>query len=179
MTTTTLEELADAAGNAVAALTTRRTFEEARAALNEAGMLKARARVDAALARIEDAQTSLRAAQELAGIHKAQLDQALAEAEWTLDDRFVVEGNKTFLVTGEERKAMTADERAKWKALEARKTIAVSDAAAFAAGADSEVAFCRDALAVAEKAFQAARADLDAAIATVGLFAASIKGSNQ
>lgn len=179
MTTTSLEELADAADNAVAALTTRRTFEEARAALNEAGMLRARARIGEALQRIEDTQATLRAAHEVAGIRKNQLEQALVEAEWELDYLFVADGNKTYLVVGDERRAMTADERAKWKTLEARKDEAVRDMSVVAAGADSEVAFCRDALAVAEKGFVAARIDLDAAICTVQLFAASIHASKK
>lgn len=174
MTVTTLNELADQAANAIHALTQRRTFDEARAALNEAGMHRARQRLTDSLAAIETAQTKLRSAKDVAGIRKTQSEQALAEAEWELDYRFEVTGNKTFLVTGDERKPMTADERRDWKRVEARKDEAVQHAVAMLAGADSEVAVCTDALDHARLAFSAARADLDAAITTVRILGASI-----
>lgn len=174
-----VEELAYHADAALAALTQRRTFEEARAALNEAGMLRARQRLVDALATIEAAQAKVRAAQELAALRKTALDQALAEAEWELDGRFVSEGNKTFLVVGDERKQMTADERKTWKQTEARKLGTVVHAAATHAGAESNLNASRDALTHAELAFRAARADLDAAIATVSLFAQSLKKETQ
>lgn len=175
MSVGTLDELAEKAEELASAFTERRTFDEARALLQEAGMNRARQSLADALARIAEAQSKLRAAQELAAIRKRQVDEAIAEAEWALDSKFVREGTKTFLVIdGKERKAMTADERVKWKQTEARKQPAVADAAAYAAGADSEVGACRDALDHARLAFSAAKHDLEAACVVAQTLAASL-----
>lgn len=193
--TSTLEELADHADAAIAALTTRRTFEEARAALNEAGIVRARAALWNSIDRIEQAQLVVRSTAEVVARHKQAHAVAIADAEWELDSRFVVSGNKTYLVeactaafddhteancgtcagAGEVRRSMTADERTKWKQLEATKLPAVRAAAADLADAEALLAGARDELVVAEKFNQAARADLDAAIATVQTLAASIR----
>lgn len=169
------EELSERAIVALGDLAQQRTFEEARAALNEAGIVAARRRVFDGLDRIEAAQARVRAARQLEQLRAEAVDQAMAAAEWGLDSRFVKEGAKTFLVDGDERRAMTADERKQWKQAEARKDPAVVDARALYAGAELELATCKDELVVAEKAFSAARGDLDAAIATVTTLAASIK----
>lgn len=181
--TMTTEELAEQADDLARKFVERRTFDEARAALNEAGMNKARQRLHDALKTIEQTQATLRSVQDAAQQMKARVDQALAEAEWELDARFYIAGNKTFLVLNpadgtelpENLKAMTADERAKWKQTEARKQTTVLDALAAQREADRLVAEGRDALTVAELAFRAARADLDAAIATVQILGQSLK----
>lgn len=179
MTLTTTEELADAAHALAATFTERRTFEEARAALNEAGMNRARQRLFDTLANIEAAQTAVRSRQEPAVRAKENVDQSVTEAEWELDARFVQEGNKTFLVDGDERKPMTADERKAWKQTEARKLDSVLRAIAAQRDADRSLVEARDTLALAELAFRAARADLDAAIATVQTLATGIRKEAQ
>ena len=173
----TLGDLADKADAALAALTQHRTFEEARAALNEAGMNRARQRLVDALAGVEKAQGLLREQQEVAAQCKDRLDQVTAEAEWGLDDNFVVEGAKTFLVDGETRKAMTADERKTWKAQAARKHPDVADAAAACRRADADLNACRDQADHSRLAFSAAKNDLAAACTTVEILAASIRST--
>lgn len=170
------EDLAEQAHELAAKFTERRTFEEARAALNEAGMLRARQRLADALAAIETAQQAVRETADVAKRLNGAVDVFANEVEWELDARFVTEGAKTYLLmANDERKAMTADERAKWKASEARKHESVRNARRLASEADMENAAAKDALALAEKAFSAARHDLDAAIATVQILAASLK----
>lgn len=174
-----LEELSDAAANALAALTTRRTFEEARAALNEAGMHAARRRLDEALAAIEKRQTMLREQRAVVQQTADNLDQALADAEWELDARFVHEGNKWFLVDGDERRQMTADERRDWKAREAAKNPDVDVKRGAHRQAQFDLDACKDAVDFAELAFRAARADLDAAIASVETLTTGIRKENE
>lgn len=174
----TAEELAEKAEDLARAFSARRTFEEARAALNEAGMLRARHRVDDTLDAIPVAQAKVRGAAEGVAQQRANFEQVLLEAEWELDSRFVVEGNKTFLVDGDDRRQMTADERKTWKQAEARKHKSVRISADALRAAEQNLAEAKDALSFAELAFRAARADLDAAISTVGVLAASIRKEN-
>lgn len=95
----TLEDLGDACAAAIEELARRRTFEEARAALNEAGMLKARARLWDALDTIEQRQVLVREQQAVVQQTGAALDQAIAEAEWELDARFVKEATPPISLT--------------------------------------------------------------------------------
>ena len=180
VTDTSLEELADKADRAAAALIQRRTFEEARAALNEAGMLRARNLLWDSVDRIAAAQASVRVAADAVRYSKQLLDRTLGEVEWELDAEFVFEGAKAFLVVNDEngepvRKSMTADQRKEWKRLEARKTPKVRTCLDALEADEAILAASRDELTVAEKFNQAARADVDAAIATVTTLAASIK----
>lgn len=178
---TDLEDMAEKAQQLADRFVARRTFDEARAALNEAGMNRARQRLVDALGNIAIQQGLVREQAEVVGQLRDAYDQALFAAEWALDARFVAEGNKVFLVTQlrdgvDERRPMTADERARWKTVEARQDPGVVAAGRALRDAESAYAATKDAVGVAEKAFSAARADLDAAIATVGILAASIKG---
>lgn len=173
---TELEEMAEKAEALADKFVGRRTFDEARAALNEAGMLKARQRLHDALDNIVERQAMVREQQVVVQRLGDLLDQAIAAAEWELDARFVTEGAKTFLVDGDERRQMTADQRKDWKKLEALRQPEVSAAHKAHREAQFDLDACKDAAIVADKAFAAARADLDAAIATVGVLAASIKG---
>lgn len=178
MTLTPTEELAARAVIAIGEVAQQRTFEEARAALNEAGIVAARKRVFDALDRIEAAQARVRAARQLEQLRADEVDQAMAAAEWGLDDRFMKEGAKTYLKApwaGDERRQVSADERRAWITAEARKDPTVVDARALHAGAELELATCRDELVVADKHFSACKHDLEAAIATVTTLAASIK----
>jgi hypothetical protein len=204
---TLTEELAAKAVDALVEFDQRRTFEEARAALREAGMYQARAALWTAVEDIAQAQTDVVQWTQMEKQARDGLDQATAQAEWDLDGRFVSEGNKTFLVepcaacggagyqveagdghvdcdacaaTGKVRRQMTADDRRQWKQLEARKNAAVRDALALVADAERGVLETKHNLALAERAFSAKKHDLDAAIACVGILAASItKGPHQ
>lgn len=153
----------------------------ARGAMNDAGIARSRRNLSEALDKFSNEQITVRAKQEAERTAKDAYEDALAMAEWELDNRFVTEGNKTFLlIAGEseadepDRKAMTADERAKWKTLEARKDTAVKSAYSALRKAESETATARDALALADKRISACRADLEAATAVVGVYASAI-----
>lgn len=175
-----LHELVDKADQAVAAAQTHHTFEEARAALTEAGMARSRRRVDDALQAIDVSQAAVRSAHTAVRTERDHFDQAVAEVEWELDAEFVAEGNKTFLVLNDAdgepvRKQMTADERRDWKTREAAKNPRVRQHRARVLDAEAVLAEARDGLTLAEKQFTAARIDLEAAIATVTTLAASIR----
>lgn len=186
MSAETPQQLAAAVFTALAKFDEHRTLEEARAAINEVGLYKARARVWESIDRITDAQQGVRSHAEQARRLKAELDTAVAEAEWMLDGRLVREGNKTFLVeactgcedescTGQTRRQITADDARDWKAREALKAPPVHRAAEAVRLEEQSLQEARDELVVAEKFNQAARADLDAAIAAVTTLAASIR----
>lgn len=200
MSAQTMEELAERAEAAVADAMRIPPLDLCRSLLNEAGLPKARQVLRDGLGWLAAKQRDLRVAQEEERDAKAALDAALVASEWELDGWFVAEGNKTFLVTAAcndpaaheagvdstlgieghtcvpERKAMTADERAKWKATEARKTPEVAAAAARLRSAEHDVAGCRDALVIAEKSLGAARADLDGAIAHLSALVTALPG---
>lgn len=142
-----------------------------RAALNEAGIYRARQRVNDAIDIFDRSQRDYRKAQEAERDAKEAADSALAEAEWELDGRFEVRANKHYLVEADKpedaQRSMTADERAKWKAVEARKLPVVAKALAEVRKAEATTADRRDAVTIADKTLSAARADLDAAIAVL------------
>lgn len=157
------------------------TIEEARKALNEAGVTAARKRVMESLAEIEEAQSVVRQCQDVERAARTALDAATAEAEWELDARFVVESNKTWLVTpseqdgGEpERKAMTADERKSYKSIEALKMPKVIAADKDQRSAQGELDAAKDRAARSDRLFSACKADLQASIATVQLLATAL-----
>lgn len=168
---TTLDELSDLADRIAAevqdAIRLPR-LEAVRQALNETGIRRARAAVTAAPARIADAATDLRNAQESERDARRRLDDEILAAEWELDGRIVRESNRTYLVdeaNPDERRQMTADEVRTWKAAEAAKQPAVQAATAALRSAEHATAAARDALATAERHFSAVRADLTAAVA--------------
>lgn len=167
-----LSELADKVEGAVRDAIKIPGTDAVRMALNDAGIVRARTLLESRLVELEATQTDYRKAQTAERDAKEALASAESEAEWELDGRFVSEGNKTFLVTGEDRKAMTADERAKWKSIEARKVPAVAKAAEVLRKAEALTADRRDAVTIADKSLSAARADLDAAIATLNAWTA-------
>lgn len=191
-----LERLQNRAFDLMQAALAPATVVIAKAALNEAGIVRSRRNLGDALDKFGNEQITVRAKQELERTAKDAYESAIAEAEWELDSRFVVEGNKTYLLTDEDelvdqadaetgeitqvpsgkkvRKAMTADERAKWKSLEARRHTAVKAAYSALRKAEGETAAARDALALADKRISACRADLEAATAVVGVFASAI-----
>lgn len=164
------------------------TLDEITGMLNESGIRRSRAALAAAPDQLAKAQADHRTAQAALDVARETYDQAVLDAEWLLDDRFVVEGNKTWLVSncevcsgigtspnldscglcrgeGETRKSMTADERKAWKASEARKMRPVAEAAAALRSSDEACLAARDAVGVADKRLAAAKHDLDAAVA--------------
>ena len=191
-----LERLQDRAFELARAALAPATVLIAKAALNEAGIVRSRKNLSDALDKFSNEQITVRAKQELERTAKDAYETAMAEAEWELDSRFVVDGNKTYLVTDEDemvdtaaagdgepklvptgnkvRKAMTADERSKWKSLAARKHSAVKAAYSALRKAEAETATARDALALADKRISACRADVEAATAVVNVFAHAI-----
>lgn len=175
---TDLAELAERVSTEVKEAMRMPALDACRAALQEVGIRRARAAVTSAPDLIAAARDALRAAQETEREAKKRLADAVLNAEWELDGRFVVEGNKTYLVDGDERRAMTADDRAKWKAAEARKDPAVAAAETAVSAAEHDVAAARDAVDNAERRFSAAKADLQAAIAELNALGIGLASTN-
>lgn len=151
--------------------------DQVRAALNEAGIRRARGVLADAPDILANALGNLRDAQDRERRAREALDAATVAAEWDLDSRFVVEGNKTWLVDHDDgsRRAMTADERKTWKQAEVRKQPEVATAAAALRAAEQEVAARRDDVTLAEKRLGVARADLEAAVAELNALALTLK----
>lgn len=145
------------------------TLDQARALLSEAGVARARRELHVAVEAIESAQHVLRLAQEAERNAADALDAATADVDAALDRRFVIEGNRTWLLTerGDKDRTLTADERARWREREARKIPAVARAAHALRRAEQETASAQDGLALAERVFSARRADLAAAVSVV------------
>lgn len=165
-----LDELAELRAKvdaAIAASFRLPVLDEARAACNEAGIHAARRSLAAALDALDDAQTAKRQADaELAAAVDAE-QSARAEAEWDLDGRFVVEANKTYLVDGDARRQMTADERRAWKQQEADRLPAVAETKRRRQAAEERAAEARDRITAADRRFSAAKAELQAAVAVL------------
>lgn len=192
-----LDELADRVAAEVAAIIRLPQFEACRAVLTDVGIRRARMALVEAPDVIARAQAEYRTAQAAQAAAKEAHAQAVAEAEWTLDGRFVSEGNKGYLTwacnehagerppfnpnctecggTGTVRKQMTADERRAWKEREARNVPAVQAAARALAEADEDVAAARDAITVAQARLSAAKHALDAAVAEVTVLAMGLR----
>lgn len=149
----------------------------ARAACNEAGVHRYQAE-------LLDAEDLIRRGLEQKRRAEVELDQArsdhaaaLAEAEWMLGDRFVVESNKTYLVdpaNAEAKRQMTADEKRAWLAREAAKQPAVADTAKRLQQVDLALAEARDAIDLARLAFTARKHCLDAAVVELQTLATSL-----
>jgi hypothetical protein len=173
------------------------TLTEARKLIGEAEVPTARANLGTALKALEAAQAAYREAQAIEGAARETWDQAVLDAEWQLDGRFVVEGTKTFLVTpcewhftgGEaecptcggkgERRAMTADERKAWKASEARKLPEVADAQAVLRRAGDAALDARDAVGLADKRISVCKHELDASVAVLACLTAGLAASDR
>lgn len=204
MSTDPLAELVDKAVAEIHAALQMPRFEACRAILADVGIRRCRMALVEAPEAIAAAQALYRTAQAAQAAAKEAHAQAVAEAEWTLDGRFVVEGNKTFLVTlcevcdgqgfvsvrpdssdwaacdtckGEKtvRKSLTAPERQAWKDREARNVPAVQAAARALAVADEDVAAARDAIEVAKARLTATKHALDAAVAEVNVLALGLR----
>lgn len=97
MTITNLSEVADRVEREVREAMRMPTLDAARAILNEAGIRRSRRDLAEAPDRLAEAQTAFREAQGREALARESYAQALLEAEWSLDDRFKVDGNKTYL----------------------------------------------------------------------------------
>lgn len=172
--------------------------------IREAGIRNARRALADAPDRLAEAQAAFREAQGREALAKEGYAQALLEAEWELDGRFHTDGNRTYLRTdcevcsgtgkvaatgrgsdgfekceacagaGKFRKFMLADERKAWKASEAATVPTVVVVAAELRRAEMDTAAARDALAVADKRFSAAKYDLTAAVAELNALAVGL-----
>lgn len=193
---TTTEELAERADELARKMREPSTFVEARAALQEAGVLKARRALAEAVDFIDVSLTSHRSAQEAERQAQDAYDEAIGDAEWELDTHFVTESNKTLLVIKQceyalapnwkefhdpfvehqcrETRPMTADERKAWKANESRRMPAVKAAADELRKATQERDRTKDEIVLAERRFSARKADLAAAVASVEVLGASL-----
>jgi hypothetical protein len=167
--------------------------------IRQAGIRNARSKLAEAPDRLAEAQAAFREAQGREALAKEAYAQALLEAEWELDGQLHKDGNKTYRwVTcecsvgtpenpgepiptcaicagaGKYRKFMLADDVKAWKASEAAKVPAVVELAAHLRRAEENTAAARDALAVADKRFSAAKYDLTAAVAELNALAVGL-----
>lgn len=161
------EELADRARK-------RPSWDEARAALTEAGVQRGMAAQITALDILDAAKRQLRAAQTEQRGAKETYDDALTDAEWEADDHFVTEGSKTYLVDGDNRKPMLADDVRKWKTQRAKKSPAVAAARKALDAADEAVAAARDEVDLAEARLSVSKHDLVARVAILQHFTYAI-----
>lgn len=146
---------------------------------NGADIVGARNALPQAIDNYETALAAKRAADTDVRAIKEQADDALADADWELDGCFETAGNKTALARNadgtpvEPPRAMTADQRAAWKKVAARKLPAVADTAQRLRKAENEAATAGDTVRVAEARLSAAKYTLNAAVAMLTTQAAA------
>lgn len=174
-----LEELADKADALMRKAMQPALIVSARAALNEAGLMRARKYLVDAVDLYDSALAAKRASYAAMRDAERRYTDAVAEAAYALDGRFVVEGNKTFLVDGDQRRAMTADERRDWKERQARRDPDVVVAGRDFAAAQSDHERCVDELHLAEMRFKASRIDVEASVAHVRILAEAIRPAGE
>lgn len=162
--TDTLEALAEKADALADKFREPATFELVRAALNEAGVVRARHALGAALDALAQAQTAKRDADTVERDAKADLDRALVAADWELEPPDVNDKGAKLL----------AADKAAWKKAEAQKQPAVAAASTALRAAEHDTAVARDAVVMADKRLSACRADLDAAVATLNALAIAL-----
>lgn len=150
-------------------------LDAVRSVANESGIRRARTLLRDAPDLLDAAKRQLRSMQMAQRGAKELYDDALLDAEWELDGRFVVEGNKTYLVDGDTKKAMTADERREWKAQQAKRLPAVAQARTALDLAEEATARARDEVDLAEARLMAAKHDLSAAVAELQVLAIGLQ----
>ncbi len=197
-----LAELADKLAAEIRASLRQPRVDEVRKALNESAIRRSRETLRDAPEILEAAQREFRVAQEAERDARRVHDDAVLEAEWALDGRFVTESNKTYLVTacepckgtgrvssaehtapsckacegtGETRKQMTADERTRWKSHAARTVPEVKTTGEKLRRAEERTATMRDSVTIADKRLSTAKADVDAAIAELNAWALTLQ----
>lgn len=191
-----LEQLAEKADDMHRELTAIPLLSVARGLLNETQILRRHDQLERARKAVRDAPDIIRARREALQSQQDRLrqtvdafEQAVAQAEWALDARFVAESaTKVFLITRhrvepgqepndawtfiedaagasvyEERRQMTADERATWKKRTALAAREVQPAKQAKDSAEQAVAMARVDVEFADDQWKAARAELDAA----------------
>lgn len=160
----------------------RVVLDSARAMANEVGIASARRALTDALDGIRAAQEALRAAADERKAAAEQLEQRIRQERLAVAfDRVVKESNKTFWLTDDDetemvedadgarpvatgrkvRRQVTADQAVELAEAEADRALVVERQQL--EECDQELAAARDALSLAEKRFQAARADVQAA----------------
>ena len=181
MTVTSMEDLSEVVAAQVTAAQ-RVVLDSARAMANEVGIASARRTLTDALDGIRSAQETLRAATDKRKAAAEQLEQRIRQERLAVAfDRVVKEGNKTFWLTDDDetemvegpdgarpqptgrkaRRQVTADQAVELAEAEADRSLVVERQQL--EECDQELAAARDALSLAEKRFQAARADVQAA----------------
>lgn len=180
----TLTGLAEKAERHLQLVTAPALLEAARELLNETEITRHHRQLADAAGELVDAPAVVEKAKQILAEEKVkaaaardQYEQVLLEAEWELDARFLSEGNKTYLVTHhdhevaggllledrepavwEARKAMTADERDRWKRHHATKTGPVTQARQRVDAADLAVTHAALRVGAEEDRWQALRA---------------------
>ena len=158
----------------VARITGPAPLAEVRAAMNEVGIADARRRLEVdAVDAVEHALEHLRQKLDAERLAREAYDEALTEATWDLGEHFVTRSNKTYLAVGpdghvipeDQQQSFDAAKRKEWLEYHAARTQPVHLAKRNLRDAEENTAQARDALAVAEKRFTAARHSLDAAAA--------------
>lgn len=170
-----LGELVDQMQRVLAKAATPVLVRSAREAAQEAGVSRARTYLGDALDLYDGALQAKRAAYAAMRDAERRYDDAVAEAAYVLDGRFESSGNKTFLIDGEQRVPMTADERKAWKDRHARKDPEVRKVEAEYRKAEADYERCTDELHLAERRFTAARIDLEAAVAHLSVLEVALR----
>lgn len=161
----TVAGLADAAEAALDRAEAPANLTAAHQAIHDSGLGRSRKLLADAVDLYDNALAAKRAAYAAMRDAERRYQDTLAEVAYSLDGRFEVAGNKTYLVQGDERRAMTADERRDWKERTARQDPEVAAAALDLRKAEAEHERCVDELHLAERRCTAARIDVEAAIA--------------
>lgn len=127
------------------------------------GIVQARQAALVAVTGMEEAYAAKRTAEAELRLRADALTDEQGEADWQLGERFVVEGNKTWLITGDEKRAMTADKQKEWLKREIDKIPSVFAALTAHRQALTAAEAARDACVIAEKKVSACKYDLIAA----------------
>ncbi len=146
---------------------------------DKAGLHSTPATLDAAILAYEAAQKAHRVAKAAWDEAKAVHDDALAMTEYDLGSSIVKEASKTFIVTGDDRRQVTADEAKDWVKREAAKDPEVITAAKALRAAETHKDETVDGLALADRRISAAKHNVDAAIALARLLTTTFEGGNR
>jgi hypothetical protein len=133
------------------------------------GIVGLPAALEAKVAAIDEALSAKRHSDAALVDARNAYDDALAVAEIVAARGVVTEGNKTYVVEGDERRPVTADEKRAWIARQAAKNDDVRHAASALRSAELAAAEARDRIVVAERAFSATKYALQASVALADL----------
>lgn len=177
-----LETLVDRAEALAERARKRPSWDEARAALTEAGVQKGMNAQEAAIDVLDAAQRQLRSAQMAEQSIREDLETVRGEAEWTFGDCFESRGNKTYLVRQPDgtpideaaQRSVTADEKRAWITRTIDATLGVKERLADLRKAEEATATARDEVRLAEARLSASKHDLVARVAILQHFTYAI-----